>query len=299
MKIKKFLSTIMSVLFKSCNVNISANIYFPEGDKKCPAIICCHGFTGVKERFFPKLASELTKSGFAVLAFDYQNRGESEGEPRGEIDPNVFVENTRDAISFMLKNERIIKERVGLFGVSFGGSIALQTAIIDRRVACTVIAGPVTDSRRWLKSLRHPHDWEKLLDDIEKDRENRSNGLPSKVIPAYDLMVPDPESLSQFKDITSSEAKRMSMMTNLKSAENLINFYPERNVDRISPRSVLLIASPNDTIVPADEAISTYEKCGQPKKIVFLPNDVSHWGVYEHPIVTENTKSWFNKFLVN
>ena len=99
-------------------------------------------------------------------------------------------------------------------------------------------------------------------------------------------------------EITTSEAPRMSMTTNLRSAENLIHFYPERNADRISPRAVMLIASPTDTIVPADEAISAYQRCGPPRELVVLPANMSHWGVYEHPTVLSSALRWYHAHLL-
>jgi len=283
--------------FVSGGLKIAANLYLPEGEGRHPCIVLCHGFTGVKERFFPILGAQLANAGYVALAFDYQCRGESEGLPRGELDPGAFVENVRDAMTYALALPEVCGPSVGLFGVSFGGAIALQTAILDRRVAATVIAGPVTDVGRWLRGLRHPHDWYALLDRIDADRVRRYAGQDSETIEAYELMVPDPESLEQFRTITTSEAPRMSMTTNLRSAENLIHFYPERNADRISPRAVMLIASPTDTIVPADEAISAYQRCGPPRELVMLPANMSHWGVYEHPTVLSSALRWYQTHL--
>lgn len=283
--------------FKSGPWKISGHLYLPDGEGVHPAIVFCHGFTGVKERFFPKLGADLAAAGYICLAFDYQCRGESEGIPRGEIDPRAFVENVRDAISFLRSVPRVSTGPVGLFGVSFGGAIALQTAVADRRVAAAVLAGPVTDTRRWLRGLRHPHDWQVLLDRIDADREARYAGAESQTMPVYELMVPDPESLTQFSTITKGEAPRMSMVTNLRSADALINFSPEIEVERVSPRAILFIASPTDTAVPAEEAILAFQRCGPPKKLVLLPSDVSHWGVYEHPLVFESAMAWFGRHL--
>jgi len=286
------------IRFHSGKWELAGHLYLPEdGSRRHPGVVLCHGFTGVKERFFPRFGADLASLGYAALAFDYQCRGESDGLPRGELDPHALVENIRDAISFLQTRDEVRPGSVGLFGVSFGGATALQAAILDRRVAATVLSGPVTDARRWLRGLRHPHDWAELLDDIDRDRQRRYAGAESESIPANRLMVPDPESTAQFQRITTQEAPRMSMMTNLRSAEALVNFSPERGIDLVSPRALLFIVPPNDTIVPADEAISAYQKAGPPKHIVFLPAESSHWDVYEHPMVLENTQAWFRTHL--
>jgi len=287
-----------SVRFRSGNWQLAGDLYLPDDDTgRYPGVVLCHGFTGVKERFFPRLGAELASAGFAALAFDYQCRGESEGTPRGDMDPHALVGNVRDAISCLRTLPQVGPCPVGLFGVSFGGATALQAAILDRRVAAVVVAGPVTDAGRWLRGLRHPHDWNVLLDRIDADRERRYAGAESETIPAYELMVPDPDSAEHFREITSKEAPRMSMSTNLSSAEALIHFSPERNVDRVSPRALLFIASPNDVIVPAEEAISAYQSARPPKELVLLPADVSHWGVYEHPLVLESAVAWYRRYL--
>jgi pimeloyl-ACP methyl ester carboxylesterase len=286
------------VSFASNGNRIAAHLYLPgHVPGPHPAIVCCHGFTGVKERFYPKFGATMTAAGFAVLAFDYQCRGESEGLPRGDLDPMAFVENARDAISFVRSCAWAKPGAVGLFGVSFGGAIALQTAAVDRRVGATIVAGPVSDAGRWLRGLRHPHDWEALLRRIDADRERRFAGERTQDVPVYELMVPDPESAAHFKEITTSEAPRMSMVTNLHSAERLLHFSPERWVDTISPRAVMVIAAPTDTIVPTDEALAAFNRCGPPKELVLLPPDVSHWAIYEHPLVAEKATKWYRQHL--
>ncbi|ADX84537.1 hydrolase [Sulfolobus islandicus REY15A] len=46
-----------------------------------------HGFSAVKEMYLDSFAEVFAKAGFVVLVYDNRNFGESEGEPRQEIDP--------------------------------------------------------------------------------------------------------------------------------------------------------------------------------------------------------------------
>jgi fermentation-respiration switch protein FrsA (DUF1100 family) len=76
-------------------------LYVPDGaNKPAPTIVMAHGFTCLKEMFLDKYAEIFVKDGLAVLIYDNRNFGDSDGEPRLEVDPMAQVRDYQDAISF-------------------------------------------------------------------------------------------------------------------------------------------------------------------------------------------------------
>lgn len=81
-----------------------------------------------------------------------------------------------------------------------------------------------------------------------------------------------------------------------------MRYRPERVVDKISPRPVLMTYSEHDNLAPPEEQLSCFAKCGEPKKLVKLPK-AGHYDSYEFrnpvtcQIVYAETIDWFKKYL--
>ncbi len=163
------------VSFYSDEVEIVGDWYLTEGveDVGRPVVVLCHGFTGVRGMVMPEVAERLNAAGYHALAFDYRNFGDSGGEPRGRIDPAEQIRDIRAAVTFAQSRPEADPRRIALWGTSFGGGNAVVAAAHDRRVACVVANIAVMRGARWLRSLRGPEDWNRLLDRIAEDRRRR------------------------------------------------------------------------------------------------------------------------------
>jgi fermentation-respiration switch protein FrsA (DUF1100 family) len=88
----------------------------------------------------------------------------------------------------------------------------------------------------------------------------------------------------------------------LESAEATMRYRPDWVVNQISPRPVLFIYAEFDNLVPPLQQIGCYEKCGEPKKLVMLP-DSGHYDSYEFrnvetcQITYRETIDWFKQYL--
>src|SRR5947208_12294208 len=56
-----------------------------------PVVVMAHGYNCLKEFYLDQYAASVASAGHVVLAYDHRNFGESEGEPRQELDPWVQV----------------------------------------------------------------------------------------------------------------------------------------------------------------------------------------------------------------
>ncbi|MEO8502849.1 MAG: alpha/beta fold hydrolase [Acidobacteriota bacterium] len=111
----------------------------PDGSGTHPTIVACHGFKGFMEwGFFPALAELLAARGFVVIRFNFTGSGMQPGDEL-VTDLEAFRNNTfsrevdetleiLDAAGDRLAPGRVDRQRIGLFGHSRGGGIALLAA---------------------------------------------------------------------------------------------------------------------------------------------------------------------------
>jgi uncharacterized protein len=103
-----------------------------------PAVLLVHGWGGVRSHLNAVYAPRFAAAGYAVLTFDYRGWGDSPGrllrladetvEAREIVDPIAFLEDIRNALAFLVTEPGVDAERIGIWGTSLGGGLALQTA---------------------------------------------------------------------------------------------------------------------------------------------------------------------------
>ena len=126
------------------------------GKPGAPAIVLLHGYPAEKADMLP-LAAALA-SRFTVLLMDLRYFGGSEGR----VTTLGFRErdDLRRAIDELARRG---VGRVGVFGFSLGGAIALMTAVDEPRIAAVAAYAPFADLRMlardlyaWMGPLRYP-----------------------------------------------------------------------------------------------------------------------------------------------
>ena len=132
----------LNVEFRSEGVALRGWLYLPEARAERPAIVMTHGFSGVKEQYLDRYAEVFAAAGFVVLLYDHPNFGDSDGEPRQEIDPVMQRRGYRDAITWLGAQARVDARRIGIWGTSYSGGHVLEVAALDRRVKCVVAQVP-------------------------------------------------------------------------------------------------------------------------------------------------------------
>ena len=152
----------------SDGTRMAGDVYRPKDLKptdKLPAIVFVHGTGGVKKTPFSiQLATAFARHGYIFLNFDYRGWGESESrllmlepmpEPdakgeltvkaravRWQMDFQDQTTDVRNAIAFLSGEPNVDRERIGIFGTSYGGSLVTWTAAHDPRVKCAAMQVP-------------------------------------------------------------------------------------------------------------------------------------------------------------
>jgi len=151
----------------SDGTRMAGDLYLPKGLKatdKLPAIVLCAGTGGTKGGTQARLAPLFAEKGYIVLAFDYRGWGQSESQlmaveqqpkpdEKNEMTikvkairwPMNYTDQTADiraAISFVEGEPNVDKERIGLWGSSYGGGLVTWVAGNDPRVKCVAAQVP-------------------------------------------------------------------------------------------------------------------------------------------------------------
>lgn len=119
--------------------------------KPFPAVLICHGLAGHKSgryRIYVDLAEQLTHHGIAVLRIDFRGSGDSEGEfmdmtLTGEVSDALL------GLKFLHEHEGVDEERIGLFGRSLGGPVAIMAAADFRHCKSLALWSAIYSGDQW------------------------------------------------------------------------------------------------------------------------------------------------------
>lgn len=259
-------------------------------------VLCC-GYTGIKDLYLNDMGRRLAAAGFVALTFDYKGWGKSDG-PKLRLAPYGRVEDTQAAITFLAQQPEVDPERLGLYGISYGGSTAVFTAAVDQRPRAVVSVTGVGDGPRWMRGVRTPWDYRVLVDRGMADFAKQVARGESDLADRSEVLQHDPKSA----EIAAAARRGLSgaaMQVPLEFVHETLAFRPEWVVDRITPRAALFITSDADELVLPEESVRMHDRAGEPKKLVVLKG-YGHYEVFTPPAIDEvmaETLEWFRRYL--
>jgi len=274
-----------------------------------PVVVMAHGYNCVKELYLDKYAAAVADAGHIVLAYDHRNFGDSDGEPRQELDPWVQVRDYRNAITFAQTLDGVDPDRVGVWGTSYAGGHVLVVAAIDKRVSCVVSQVPTISG--WQSTLRRtaPPALAGQRELFNADRLERFRGREPKMVP----MVVDPAqggaashaSADAWEFFTGKNAPaedewRFEKWRNeitLRSLELYSEYEPGSFIDRIAPTPLLMVVGDSDVVCPTDMALAAFNRAGEPKRLELYPG--GHFSAYTDQFERAATAAaeWFSQHL--
>jgi dipeptidyl aminopeptidase/acylaminoacyl peptidase len=268
------------VHYYSDGLKLAATLYLPDetraaGGKTWPVALMCHGLRADRKVFMPAFAEEFVRAGYISFIPDYRGFGESEG-PKNRL---ISLERENDiinAITYLGLQPEVDPDRIGLFGISYGGATAIGVAARDSRARCVVSVVTFGDGDRWMRNSRRLWEYFALRDRLEKDRRARVVKGESEYVDFAEILVPTPP---EEKLYASAELKALRITFPLETAEDIISYKPEKVVHEISPRPLLLIGGDQDYLVGWEESVRLYELAKEPKELIMLPG-MTHYDVY-------------------
>lgn len=223
-----------------------------ESDK---TIIFMHGW-GMNRTDILKHTYFLRELGYNLFYFDFRALGESGGKTSsiGYLE----LKDIAAAIEFLKQTRPQFCAKIGLYGLSMGGMVAICEAARNTQIACVVAEASYYSFRRVVSRWA----WVK------------------RRVPYFPLM---PIILHYIRKQLGVNPERFS---------------PKYNIPKISPRPVFLIHGRYDNLVPAAQAKLLFKRAGEPKEIWLVPgakhNQCAEVGGYEYK---QRLADFYRKYL--
>lgn len=287
-----------TVNFFSEATKMEGDLFLPadyKAGERRPAIVLCHGFTGVRSLILGDYAKVFCAAGFVVLTFDYRGYGGSEGTRRRLI-PLEQIDDIRNAISFLETRPEVDPNRIGLWGTSFGGANAPYAAGVDTRIKAAVGQVGFGDGERFLLDTRRFGEREELLQAVAEDRRRRAVEGVGKRLGPFDAL--NSAQTYAFARETLKNVAPSQIDISWETIEKTLEYKPIEVVDRIAPRALLLIGARDDDLCRIEGYEKLYERAREPKKLVVLP--ITHYEIYGGKWLDESARlacEWLERFL--
>lgn len=274
------------------NTTLRGRLYTPDTGGQSPCVVMTQGFTAGIEHGLAAFAEDLCQAGFSVLVYDHRGWYRSDGEPRMETNPFLQMQDTRDAITYVGLLPTVDRTRIGLWGSSYAGGIALIVAAVDRRVKCVVSVVPVVSGSEMTKRQVGETDMDAHLATLyaARDAEARGEGVQ------YRQHTSLSESLDWFREADKEHhwENRVSVL----SHDMLQEVEPVAYVHRIAPTPLLMVLADHDTRCSIDLQLEAYSKARDPKDVVIVSG--GHFDVYLRKFrqTSDAGRDWFTKHLL-
>jgi uncharacterized protein len=306
--------TVQKVAFKNqYRMAVTGNLFLPKNldrNAKHPAIVVGHPMGAVKEQSANLYASKLAEQGFVTLSLDLSFWGESEGEPRNAVSPDIYAEDFSAAVDFLRTQPFVERARIGALGICGSGSFVISAAKIDPRmkaVATVSMYDMGAANRNGLKHSQTLDQRKKTLEAAADQRDVEFTGGETRYTSGtvHEL---GPHSTAIEREFyafyrtprgeytpAGSSPTRTTHPT-LTSNVKFMNFYPLTDIETISPRPMLFITG--DSAHSREFSEEAYRLAGEPKELVIV-RGAGHVDLYDRVnlIPFEKLTRFFRTYL--
>lgn len=306
--------TLQKVSFRTqYNMNVAGNLFIPKELKqntKKPAIIVGHPMGAVKEQSANLYATKMAERGFVTLSLDLSFWGESEGQPRNAVSPDIYAEDFSAAVDFLGTRPFVDRDRIGAIGICGSGSFAISAAKIDPRMKAiaTVSMYDMGDANRYaLKRSQTLEQRKKILEEAAEQRYVEFTGGETRYTSGtvHELNESSSAIEREFYDFyrtqrgeytPKGQSPKFTTHPTLTSNVKFMSFYPFNNIETISPRPLLFITGENAHSREFSE--DAYKLASKPKELYIVPG-AGHLDLYDRVnyIPFDKLTSFFTEYL--
>ncbi|MCT6719768.1 alpha/beta hydrolase [Acidovorax sp. K2F] len=306
--------TVRKVTFKNqYRMAVAGNLFVPKSldrSKKSPAILVGHPMGAVKEQSANLYATKMAEQGFVALSLDLPFWGESEGQPRNAVAPDIYAEAFSAAVDFLGTQAMVDRERIGAIGVCGSGSFVISAAKIDPRMKAIATVSMYDMGAANRDALNHSLTVEQRKQIIAAAAEQRYVEFSGGAIQytggtMHELTVDTHPIQREFYDFyrtprgevtpKGGSAKTTTHPT-LTSNVKFMNFYPFNDIETISPRPMLFITG--DQAHSKEFSEDAFQRAAEPKELHIVPG-AGHVDLYDRVnlISWDKLTAFFGKHL--
>lgn len=288
--------TAQKVTFKNqYQMTVSGNLFIPKSldqSTRNPAIIVGHPMGAVKEQSANLYAQKLAEQGFVTLALDLPFWGESEGQPRNAVLPDLYAEAFSAAVDFVGTRSFVDRKRIGALGICGSGSFVISAAKIDPRMKAIATVSMYDMGAANRHALKHSLTLEqrkKIIEEAAEQRYVEFTGGETRYTSGTDHELnenthPIQREFYDFYRTSRGEftpqgsSPKLTTHPTFSSNVKFMNFYPFTDIETISPRPMLFITG--ETAHSREFSEEAYKRAGEPKELFIVPN-AGHVDLYD------------------
>lgn len=306
--------TMYKVTFKNqYNMEVAGHLFISGNfnqNEKYPAIIVGHPMGAVKEQSADLYASRMAEKGFVTLAIDLSFWGESAGEPRNAVAPDIYTEDFSAAVDFLGTRSFIDRNRIGILGICGSGSFVISAAKIDPRMKAIATVSMYDMGAANRNALNHSQSLEqrkKIIEEAAEQRYAEFTGRKTRYTSGtvHQLDENTPPIQREFYDFyrtsrgeytPKGSSPEFTTHPTLSSNTKFMNFYPFNDIETISPRPMLFVTG--DQAHSKEFSEAAYQLAVEPKELFYVPN-AGHVDLYDKTqlIPFEKLETFFQKNL--
>lgn len=288
--------TLQKVTFKNqYNMNVVGNLIVPKDQNsggKNPAIIVGHPFGATKEQSANLYATKMAERGFVTLSIDLPFWGESDGQPRNVVSPDIYAEAFSAAVDFLGTRPFVHRERIGVIGICGSGGFAISAAKIDPRIKAIATISMYdmgAASRHALKKSLTLDQRKKTIAEAAEQRYVEFAGGETRYTSGsvHELNENSHPIEREFYDFYRTSrgeftpeglSSKLTTHPTLASNVKFMNFYPFNDIETISPRALLFIAGENAHSIEFSE--DACKLAAEPKEL-YIVKGAGHVDLYD------------------
>lgn len=291
--------TLWPVSFSTLyQTEVAGNLFIPDNvdrnlNSSQSALVIGHPMGAVKEQGANLYAQKMAEQGFVTLSLDLPFWGESEGEPRNGVSPDLYAEAYSGAVDFLGTSLGFInRSRIGAIGICGSGGFVISAAKLDPRIAAVATASMYdmgTVNRQGLENAQNVDERKEIIATAAYQRWAELDGAPTEWAIGTPLQITNSSSAvdREFFDFYRTSrglvtpAGTMPNITThrtLTSNPKFMNFYPFNDIETISPRPMLFITG--DQAHSREFSENAYRMAGEPKELFWIAG-AGHVDLYD------------------
>lgn len=257
-------------------VEVAATLYQPDGAAPAggwPAVIMAHGLGGTRTSMNVLAEQAFADQGYVVLTFDQRGHGES-GGLFGAVDAAQLADVAVLLEDRLPKLAPVDPRRIGAWGISLGGGVALRSAAEGEPFAAVVVA----------------ETWTNLYTALVPQGLSKS-GAVFQFLSAVPQQRIAPALLAVKDDaLASRNLAALRAFSDARSSAHLLS-------RGIPP--TLILQGRRDFAFDLDEGVTAYLRLRGPKRLYIgdFGHSPSTFPGADHAVVMQRSREWFDRFL--
>ncbi len=305
---------VRKVVFQNqYRMEVAGNLFTPKNldrSRKSPAILVGHPMGAVKEQSANLYATKMAEQGFVALSLDLSFWGESAGQPRNAVAPDIYAESFSAAVDYLGTQAFVDRQKIGAIGICGSGSFVISAAKIDPRMKAIATVSMYDMGAVNRNALNHSQTLEQRQQIIAAAAEQRyvefTGGAAQYTSGTVHALAADTHPIQrEFYDFYRTPrgeftpkggSPRTTTHPTLSSNTKFMNFYPFNDIETISPRPLLFITG--DQAHSKEFSEDAFRRAAEPKELHYVPG-AGHVDLYDRVtlIPWDRLASFFTRHL--